>query len=213
MVSCPHCVLSKAVSVLHVPILPRYQQWVPTWGHPWCQGQRPCEQALRVTESRHPCKSCYMKIFSCRGDGEWQLLEEPRFHSCETTHPSASACWIVIIFNSTFKWELLLWNCACSSVPGLFVPRGSVVWTSFLQALLWMWPLNSVGAWICITFILKDNVKHAIISQTTGEYMLQLWKTNIQNIMLVTLKTPQQQKYTFFIFNLLYDVSLKSWDI
>lgn len=40
--------------------------------------------------------------------------------------------------------------------------------------------------------------------------MLQLWKTNIQNIMLVTLKTPQQQKYTFFIFNLLYDVSLKS---
>lgn len=112
-VCCPRCVLSKAPSVLHVSTLPHYRQRVPAWGHPWCQGQRPCEQAPRVIESRHPWRGCYVKVFSCKGDEEWWLLEEPRFHSCETTSPSASnsgACWIVIIFNSTFKWELSLWN-------------------------------------------------------------------------------------------------------
>lgn len=113
MVCWPCCVLSKAPSVLHMSILPHYQQWVSTWGHPWRQGQRPCEQAPRVTESGHPWRGCYMKVFSCKGDGEWRLLEEPRFHSCETTHPSTSkpgARWTVIIFNSALKWELSLWN-------------------------------------------------------------------------------------------------------
>lgn len=52
-----------------------------------------------------------------------------------------------------------------------------------------------MGDQICITFILKYNVKHAIVSQTTGEYVLRLWKTRIQNIMLVTLKTPKQKVY------------------
>lgn len=36
------------------------------------------------------------------------------------------------------------------------------------------------------------------MSQTTGQYVLQVWKTRIQNIVLVTLKTPKQKKYNFY---------------
>ena len=117
----PLCVLSKATSVLHGSMLPCYQQWVPTWGHPRGQGQRPCEQAPGLTEPRHPWTGCYMKVFSCKGDGEWRSLEEPRFRSCETTLPSISnpgACWIAIVFKSTLKWELSLWNVCVPQLMG-----------------------------------------------------------------------------------------------
>lgn len=134
-----------------------------------------------------------MKIFSCKGDGEQQLVKNQDFTSVKPPIPAPAilvpaGLWLFlrVALNENSYSET-----ACSSAPGMFVLWGSVVGTSFLQALLWMGPLNSVGAQICITFILKDNVKHAIVSQTTGEYVLQLWKTRIQNITLVTLKTPK----------------------
>lgn len=85
---------------------------------PGAKGKDPVSKRPGWLNLDIPMEAVIMKIFSCRGDGEQQLLKEPRFYSCETTHPSTSnpgACWIVVTFKSTFKWELLLWNCVLLS--------------------------------------------------------------------------------------------------
>lgn len=65
----------------------------------------------RVTQPRYPWRGCAVKVFSCKGDRKGQLLEEPRFHSCESSASTPGVCWVVIFFNSCFQWELTFWNC------------------------------------------------------------------------------------------------------
>lgn len=57
--------------------LPHYQQCLPTWGHPWCQGQSPCGQAPTVTEPKHPWRrGCYMKMFPGKRNGDCSKNQE-----------------------------------------------------------------------------------------------------------------------------------------
>lgn len=115
MFCCPHCMLSKASSVLHVSLLPHYQQWVPMQGHPGAKGKAP------VTEHPgwpNPWRGCYVEGFSCKGDREWQLLREPGFHSCETTRPSTRPAGLWLFLAVLSDENSHSWNVHVPQLPG-----------------------------------------------------------------------------------------------